>query len=597
MRDCALNRLAKCNAPTARGRETALAPTQWTTESRVRRRKRITGRPSAALCALMLLAAISCMLPAAAYAQTLARRGWAGSGLDMAPWWKSAVFYQVDPDSMQSSVDAGKTSFAALADRLDYLKSLNVDALVLTPFSLAPPEAQTAQTSAANSALQTEADFDTLLAEAGRRHMRILIDLHVTQQTSATTLALARFWMGRGVAGLRLGLTRKQASANNFSPGDVVDLVKRLRVLCATYPGDRVLLWDSDETFAALENAATQQAATQQAAKEQAFAVQSASRRVHPGRTSGRTYRSRRGGLSRNRFLRGSDGPQLEVEHALEQLPSLDASDLRATLLSKSPHELAAAPLTVSVTDSEGAMRSFSRYKFAQASDAMPLDAERSSAISTARAKLLAAVLLTGPSLPMIFFGQEIGVRQPGSDRKVSVAIPPAPAPLPQPSVPTDTAPPMPQPSAHPDAADDADANSLLNFYRRLSSLRHANAAFQNGSFRVLTTNQTGIVAWVRVARGSGARQAAVVVVCNVSDNAETVGIEAALRDAGVPANPSSTLATPAESGLANLASGASEPAAAIALEPYGVFIGQLRATVGSKNFVPTRRRSRHRQR
>lgn len=541
LRDCGLNRLAKCNAPTARGRETALAPTQWTTDFRVRRRERITGRPSAALCALMLLAAISCMLPAAAYAQTLARRGWAGSGLDMAPWWKSAVFYQVDPDSMQSSVDAGKTSFAALADRLDYLKSLNMDALVLTPFSLAPPEAQTAQTSAANSALQTDADFDTLLAEAGRRHMRILIDLHVTQQTSATTLALARFWMGRGVAGLRLGLTRKQASANNLSPGDVVGLVKRLRVLCATYPGDRVLLWDSDETFAALENAAPQQAATQQAAKEQAFAVRSASRRVHPVRTLGRAYRSRRGGVSRNRVLRGSDGPQLEVEHALEQLSSLDASDLRATLLAKSPHELAAAPLTVSVTDSEGAMRSFSRYKFAQASD--------------------------------------------------------APAPLPQPSVPTDTAPPMPQPSAHPDAADDADANSLLNSYRRLSSLRHANAAFQNGSFRVLTTNQTGIVAWVRVARGSGARQAAVVVVCNVSDNAEKVGIGAALRDAGVPANPSSTIETLAESGLANLASGASEPATAITLEPYGVFIGQLRSTVGSKNFVPMRRRARHRQR
>jgi len=498
----------------------------------------------------------------------------------MAPWWQSAVFYQVDPDSMQNSVESGKTSFAALADRLDYFKSLNVDALVLTPFSLAPPETQTAQKSPVGSPAQTDADFDSLLAEAARRHMRILIDLHVNQQTSATTLALARFWMGRGVAGLRLGLTRKQASASGLSLGDLVGLVKALRDLCATYPGDRVLLWDSDEPFAALQHAAMAQTS----------AARPPSQRVHPVPTSGRTSGRRRGVDSPRRVLRGSDRPQLKVDHALEQLPSLDASELRATLLSESAHGSAIAPLPVAVTDSDGVVRSFSRYRPAQLSDGVQLSAD-----ATARAKLLAAALLTGYSLPMIFFGQEIGTEQRGSGREVSVAILPSPAPPSHPSVPGDTAPATPQPFAHPGPADDADSNSLLNFYRRLSSLRHANPALENGSFRLLNTAQTGIVAWVRVARSSGARQAAVVVVCNVSDSPETGQIEAALRDAGIPATPGSTLETLAESGLANVASGASEPAAAIALAPYGVLIGQLRSTARVKNSVPMRRRSRHR--
>ena len=56
-------------------------------------------------------------------AQTLARKGWAGSGIGVEPWWQSAVFYEVD----------GDTGIPELLARLDYLHSLGVDAIVLSP--------------------------------------------------------------------------------------------------------------------------------------------------------------------------------------------------------------------------------------------------------------------------------------------------------------------------------------------------------------------------------------------------------------------------------------------------------------------------------
>jgi hypothetical protein len=73
---------------------------------------------------LLLLAAIAAAVPAPAPAQTLARPGLAGSGLNSDPWWTHAVFYRTG----DSSPDA---DFKAVATQLDALQALGIDALIV----------------------------------------------------------------------------------------------------------------------------------------------------------------------------------------------------------------------------------------------------------------------------------------------------------------------------------------------------------------------------------------------------------------------------------------------------------------------------------
>src|SRR5580693_6440388 len=69
-------------------------------------------------------------------AQTLAHKGWAGSGITVEPWWQGAVLYQVDPVSFQDSKGDGFGDLQGIVHRLDYLQGLGVDAILLSPFQL-----------------------------------------------------------------------------------------------------------------------------------------------------------------------------------------------------------------------------------------------------------------------------------------------------------------------------------------------------------------------------------------------------------------------------------------------------------------------------
>ena len=54
----------------------------------------------------------------------------------MEPWWPGAVLYEIDPLSFQDSNGDGFGDLQGIAQRLDYLRSLGVDAMVLSPFQL-----------------------------------------------------------------------------------------------------------------------------------------------------------------------------------------------------------------------------------------------------------------------------------------------------------------------------------------------------------------------------------------------------------------------------------------------------------------------------
>jgi len=54
------------------------------------------------------------------------------------PWWKTAVIYEIYPRSFQDSNGDGIGDLRGITERLDYLRTLGVDAIWLTPIYPSP---------------------------------------------------------------------------------------------------------------------------------------------------------------------------------------------------------------------------------------------------------------------------------------------------------------------------------------------------------------------------------------------------------------------------------------------------------------------------
>lgn len=437
-----------------------------------------------------------------ARSQTLAHKGWAGSGLTIDPWWKGAVFYQLDPLAFRPSTeDAG--AFNSISQHLDYLQALGVDAVVLSPMPLQAPSAAKTSGSAFAAAYGTEEDFDQLQQALSLRRIRLIVDLPLsTSQTAEESLSMARFWLSRGVAGLRLvaGATSDQTLA----PSDQAERLRLLKRLSAGYVGDRILLWD-------------------------VAGMSPPEPEPHP--------------------LRGAHGadstaprPRLQVDHALEALTGWNAAAMR-TILTGSQ-----APGALLVSDDPTQARSWTR-----------LSAGTNDAARLATAKMIATVLLAGREQPMIFYGQEIGLAsengKPGPMRWLDEAAAPS---HPEPAAASAS---LPQ--------QDTDPQSLLRWYRKLSSLRGQGYALKNGTLMLVDTGYPDVVAWVRKGLTPGERP--VLVMCNLSARPVLISVAQQLKELGV--KPSSGMVP-----LALSFSGVnpSYTATGINLPAYGIYLGEI---------------------
>jgi alpha-glucosidase len=97
-----------------------------------------------------------------------------------APWWRAGVLYQVYPRSFQDSDGDGAGDLRGLVARLDYLDWLGVDGLWLTPIMPSPGADwgyDVEDYCDVDPAFGTLADLDELVAEAGARGIRVLLDL------------------------------------------------------------------------------------------------------------------------------------------------------------------------------------------------------------------------------------------------------------------------------------------------------------------------------------------------------------------------------------------------------------------------------------
>lgn len=98
----------------------------------------------------------------------------------MSEWWKSAVIYQVYPRSFQDSNGDGIGDLKGIENRLDDLKALGIDAIWISPIFPSPMTDfgyDVADYCDIDPRFGTLADFDTLLAAAHERGIRLLLDL------------------------------------------------------------------------------------------------------------------------------------------------------------------------------------------------------------------------------------------------------------------------------------------------------------------------------------------------------------------------------------------------------------------------------------
>ena len=106
-----------------------------------------------------------------------------------APWWQTAVIYQVYPRSFQDTSGNGIGDLPGVTSRLDYLgDTLGIDAIWLSPFYPSPMADfgyDVANYTDVEPLFGNLADFDELLTQAHRRCLKVIIDLvpnHTSEQ-------------------------------------------------------------------------------------------------------------------------------------------------------------------------------------------------------------------------------------------------------------------------------------------------------------------------------------------------------------------------------------------------------------------------------
>ena len=101
-------------------------------------------------------------------------------------WARGAVFYEVFVRSFQDSNGDGKGDLTGLTSRLDYISSLGVDAIWLMPVFQSPSYHGYDITDYAtiNSDYGTNADFQTFLGEAHKRGIRVILDFVMNHTSS-----------------------------------------------------------------------------------------------------------------------------------------------------------------------------------------------------------------------------------------------------------------------------------------------------------------------------------------------------------------------------------------------------------------------------
>ena len=515
-----------------------------------------------------------------------AARAHTAASLD--PWWKHAVIYEIYPRSFQDSNGDGIGDLNGITQRLDYLEALGVDAIWIAPMYPSPQVDfgyDISDYQNVDPKYGSLADFDHLLAEAGKRHIRVLLDMvlnHTSDQhpwfleaarsrnsprhdfyvwsngksgpagerlppnnwvslfggsawrylpaidqfyyhmfyrqqpdlnwrnpqVEQAMFAAMRFWLDRGVAGFRLDaittlfedpkLRDEPALGGNNAQGDPIlsdmytnnlpevhGVIRRMRAMIDGYPGARVLI---GETY------------------------------VPKTADLDPWY----GGVQHNEL-------QLPMDTLVGLGSKLDAGTFRQHLVEAATQLHHSQPLLV--FDNHDNIRSWERFGDGAHNDAI--------------ARIVATLLLTSRATALLYQGEEIGQRTATPARVEDVRDPIGISGWPKEKGRDGERTPMQWDTSNAQAGfstnpttwlpvppnyrtvnvqtEAADADSLLNWHRRLIALRRSNSALRSGRTVMLDQNNVSVLTYARV----GAHGETILVSLNMSPQPQTLTLKA----------------------------------------------------------------------
>lgn|SRR6187402_129049 len=575
-----------------------------------------------------LLAACLCLLfGLCAPAQQLAHPGWRGNGMASEPWWKTAVIYEIYPRSFQDSNGDGIGDLKGITQRLDYLRTLGVDAIWLTPIYPSPQKDfgyDISDFTAIDPQYGTMEDFDNLVQEASRRGIRVLMDLvlnHTSDQhpwfveSRSSKTNPKRDWFiwrdGKAVDGQALPappnnwVNRITQSAWEYDAKtgqfyyhyfaiEQPDLnwrnpaVKKAMFDAARFwlnKGVAGFRLDAINTLfedPTLRDAPPVPGTNEYGEPGKSMEFQRNLPEIHDVM---RDLRSVTDSYAGQRVLVGEiytgttaemaawfgakhDELQMPMDTSLGFLNRLDAAAFRAKLTEAETQLGGNLPLLV--FDNHDRPRSWDRYG----------DGVHNAEI----AKVLATILLASHSSALVYQGEEIGMQTSTPTKKEDVRDPRGIAGWPKEKGRDGERTPMQwDATAHagfttgepwlPIPANFATVNvaaekdhSVLQWYRDLIALRRANPALHTGEQILLDQDADNALVWVRRVRDT----APVVIACNLSAKPVTLHLRAQVNKLGIRGSfLRGMMRTDRGMGGMNLD--------AVTLPPFGVFIGEAK--------------------
>jgi alpha-glucosidase len=471
-------------------------PTSCPPDTRTHYQTLRTSRPNIATIAFVVAVALAFSLTIPSQAQTLAQKNWAGSGVSVEAWWRHAVIYRIDPDRFQDTTGSGHGDLAGIAQRLDYIQSLGVDAILIDGPTAITPEI---------------AGFDDLARAAVDHHLRLLVALPAPDsqaaEADAKVLAMARFWLNQGVAGL---LVPTQAIARIDGAEHIAALLRQLHALAASVPGDRILL-------AAPPPPNPDAALVRGLAQSVQLTLSTPLALAQPTAANLRAELAQ--ALAQPEPLlvaaRVPARPTPEQQAALDRTVAAMLLASRAAILLDAGAELGLIP----AGDTPPLMQWTPSNRTASAA---PSD---TAAVGTTPAPVDNSFHPYVAPLPRDFFPPPPMPEVVAVDHPVNPLLTPNALPgFTSGTLPAGTA--LNAATANV-ALEDTDPASLLSFYRRLIQMHHDNASLRTGLQGLLDHDADGALVWTRQSPASSRTGGSAFVVCNLSDKPLTLPFDA----------------------------------------------------------------------
>jgi alpha-glucosidase len=532
-------------------------------------------------------------------------------------WWQHAVFYEIYPRSFMDSNNDGIGDLNGISSKLDYLKSLGVDAIWITPCYPSPQVDfgyDVADYENIDPMYGTLTDFDLLHQEASKRGIRIIMDFvinHTSDQhpwfvdsRSSRTSAKRDWYIWRD--GKAPGVPPNNWNSTFGGSAWTLDPKTGQYYYHYFYAQQPDLNWRNPAVKNAMFDATRwwykrgvagfrldavdtlfedpqlrdnpvlrglnkygdpNQIDLYNTKLPEVHDVLRQLRKVadeHGAVLIGETWTKDVNELKQY-YGEHSDELQMPMDFLFTKVDKLSPAEFRRQIAAVD----SAGGWPVFVLSNHDIVRSYVRYG----------DGRNNQAI----AKLMASLYLTLRGTPIMYYGEEIGMTNTDPLRKKDVKDPIGRlgwplekgrdgerTPMQWDDSPnagfTRGTPWLPVPLRYKTvnvASQLKDPSSILNVYRSLLALRHQNQALLDGDYVPLNENDANVLSYLRRYKSE-----AVLVVLNMSSQRQAVTFDLAAQ--GFPAKSAHTL-------LTTIAPGSKEGSLSrLSLEPFSVYIGTV---------------------